>query len=235
MSNQDEYTDLQQDIRKLYHQADLPEPSAELDKAILQQAENAITKKSDNATETKNVISLNVWRKYRWPLSSAASVLLVATLVFLQPSIYETQISSEPKLMSAPQPTNEPQMMGEMTEPSLMNEQMTTADIEEQESGSPALDIQDEPHAIQQVAPKSAPNVMRVEQGLSQVEAKLDLIDLDSPETAITKIKALIKNDDLMTATRYFNEANQHFPELSMPNHPRYQEWLELSKQLSTQ
>jgi hypothetical protein len=83
---------LQDEIAKLYHQGPKPQPSAQLDEAILVQAQTelglsqsaALALVVQNQDET-NVVSLKGWRQYRWQLSTAASVVLVAGLFMMMP------------------------------------------------------------------------------------------------------------------------------------------------------
>lgn len=83
---------LQDEIAKLYHQGPKPQPSAQLDEAILAQAQTelslsqsaALALAVQNQDET-NVVSIKGWRQYRWQLSSAASVVLVAGLFMMMP------------------------------------------------------------------------------------------------------------------------------------------------------
>jgi hypothetical protein len=83
---------LQDEIAKLYHQGPKPQPSAQLDEAILAQAQTelslsqsaALTLAVQNQDKT-NVVSIKGWRQYRWQLSSAASVVLVAGLFMMMP------------------------------------------------------------------------------------------------------------------------------------------------------
>ena len=86
------FLSLQDEIAKLYHQGPKPQPSAQLDEAILAQAQTelssnqsaALTLAVQNQDET-NVVSIKGWRQYRWQLSSAASVVLVAGLFMMMP------------------------------------------------------------------------------------------------------------------------------------------------------
>ena len=94
----------QKELHALYQHIEQERPSKVLDNAILELA-------ASNAKP--RVKSQSFWRKHRWPLSSAASVLLVVTLFVINPQMQTGNLSDEamPALMSTPEEHNAPAMM----------------------------------------------------------------------------------------------------------------------------
>jgi hypothetical protein len=76
-----EFTALQTEIKDAYHQQPLEQPSAELDEAILAKARSGA-----NVTKVSST-KKSIWQRNAWVYSSAASVLLVAGLFILNPSL----------------------------------------------------------------------------------------------------------------------------------------------------
>ncbi|UJF21389.1 hypothetical protein [Shewanella sp. OMA3-2] len=91
---------LQDEITKLYHQGPKPQPSAQLDEAILAQAQaelsisqSAVLEPAAQNQDDTNVVRMKDWRQYRWQLSSAASVVLVAGLFMMMPMEQHVNLS----------------------------------------------------------------------------------------------------------------------------------------------
>ncbi|MEZ9199705.1 hypothetical protein [Shewanella sp. 10N.286.54.B9] len=107
----------QKELHALYQHIEQEKPSKALDNAILELA----------ASKAKpRVKSQSFWRKHRWPLSSAASVLLVVTLFVINPQMQTGNLSDEamPALMTAPQDHNAPAVM-RMATPEQESESMS--------------------------------------------------------------------------------------------------------------
>jgi hypothetical protein len=77
-----EFTALQTEITKAYHQKPLEQPSAELDEAILAKARSGA-----HVSAKGKALKKPRWQRNAWVFSSAASVLLVAGLFMLNPSL----------------------------------------------------------------------------------------------------------------------------------------------------
>ncbi|WP_153913352.1 hypothetical protein [Shewanella sp. TC10] len=101
---------LQEDISALYKQQDLERPSAAIDAAILLQAkavQPAVKSASIQSNEAKatsiqsnaakatrtNVVKVSFWKKHRLPLSSAASVMLIASVMLLNPEFNQHAVT----------------------------------------------------------------------------------------------------------------------------------------------
>ncbi|UAL44839.1 hypothetical protein K8B83_08545 [Shewanella inventionis] len=78
------FTALQTEIKQTYHQQTLEQPSAELDEAILAKAKSA-----RHAVAKNNKGEPAMWRRNAWLFSTAASVVLVAGLFILSPSLQQ--------------------------------------------------------------------------------------------------------------------------------------------------
>ncbi len=111
---------IEAEIKSLYHQMDKELPSSELDELILKQASRRVSKPAQ---------SQSFWRKYRWPLSSAASVLVVVTLFVINPAMKSGDVleQGEAVMMSSPP---KPQMMRSMENPSQIADQLDDKAIE---------------------------------------------------------------------------------------------------------
>lgn len=84
------FTALQTEIKQAYHQQSLEQPSAELDEAILAKARAGrhVVAKQNGATKS-------LWQRNAWLFSTAASVILVAGLFILNPSLQQVGINPE--------------------------------------------------------------------------------------------------------------------------------------------
>jgi hypothetical protein len=93
-----EFTALQTEIKDAYHQQPLEQPSAKLDEAILTKARSeANVSKASSAKKS-------IWQRNAWVYSSAASVLLVAGLFILNPSLQKNLGSDLEQSVPAQQP-----------------------------------------------------------------------------------------------------------------------------------
>jgi hypothetical protein len=94
-----EFTALQTEIKDAYHQQPLEQPSAELDEAILTKARSeANVSKASSAKKS-------IWQRNAWVYSSAASVLLVAGLFILNPSLQKNLGTDSEQSVPAQQPS----------------------------------------------------------------------------------------------------------------------------------
>jgi hypothetical protein len=102
-----EFTALHTEINKAYHQPPLEQPSAELDEAILTKARSDAHVSANNTRPKKSP-----WQRYTWGFSSAASVLLVAGLFLLNPSLQQyVGIDIEPALPAQPALSQQAKML----------------------------------------------------------------------------------------------------------------------------
>ncbi|WP_144210275.1 hypothetical protein [Shewanella donghaensis] len=103
---------LQQEIKALYQQQHLERPPEAIDAAILAQAKlsakHAKTSNIYRASAQAEVVKVNFWNKHRVGLSTAASVMIVASVMLLNPSFNQHAIidadDSIPLLPASDQP-----------------------------------------------------------------------------------------------------------------------------------
>ncbi|GGP43263.1 hypothetical protein [Shewanella saliphila] len=79
-----EFTALQTEIKQAYHQQSMEQPSAELDEAILAKA-----RAGRHVVAKQNGVTKSLWQRNAWLFSTAASVMLVAGLFILSPSLQQ--------------------------------------------------------------------------------------------------------------------------------------------------
>lgn len=79
-----EFTALQTEIKQAYHQQSMEQPSAELDEAILAKA-----RAGRHVVAKQNGVTKSLWQRNAWLFSTAASVMLVAGLFILNPSLQQ--------------------------------------------------------------------------------------------------------------------------------------------------
>lgn len=79
-----EFTALQTEIKQAYHQQSMEQPSAELDEAILAKARAA-----RHVVAKQSGVTKSLWQRNAWLFSTAASVMLVAGLFILSPSLQQ--------------------------------------------------------------------------------------------------------------------------------------------------
>jgi hypothetical protein len=94
-----EFTALQTEIKDAYHQQPLEQPSAKLDEAILTKARSEANVNKVSSTKK------SIWQRNAWVYSSAASVLLVAGLFILNPSLQKNLGTDSEQSVPAQQPS----------------------------------------------------------------------------------------------------------------------------------
>lgn len=101
-NNPDQAVNFERELQFWYRIQAQENPSAELDEAIIKQAKNSAPK---IMTDDLIVISSPFWRRHRWMLSSAASVMFVGTLFLINQDMTQEILSDAPTLMQmrAPQ------------------------------------------------------------------------------------------------------------------------------------
>ncbi|WP_285163134.1 hypothetical protein [Shewanella goraebulensis] len=201
---------LQQDIKALYQQQDLERPSAAIDAAILLQAK-AVKGAGGDKTEQlhTNVVPISFWKKHRLPLSSAASVMLIASVMLLNPDFSQhakTELDdSMPVMADTAVPTPTPAMMRSGP---LSNEQPSTqssAQLDIQPSiqssnqstneASNSVDvIKQEQTLTNSTQPKSAQQLASQAQTKDQTQANVQAFDMQIPnDNAINNERAGIE------------------------------------------
>ena len=168
------------ELHALYQHIEQERPSKALDNAILELA-------ASNAKP--RVKSQSFWRKHRWPLSSAASVLLVVTLFVINPQMQTGNLSDEamPALMSTPEDHNAPAMMRMATpeqESGNMSAQESTSADEK-----PQVKLQSSDFNGAKNLKNVGTDVGTLTAELDEVEKMLNLEELAQAEQALQRIE----------------------------------------------
>ncbi|GIU15765.1 hypothetical protein TUM4261_33260 [Shewanella sp. c952] len=170
----------QKELHALYQHIEQERPSKVLDNAILELA-------ASNAKP--RVKSQSFWRKHRWPLSSAASVLLVVTLFVINPQMQTGNLSDEamPALMSTPEDHNAPAMMRMATpeqESGNMSAQESTSADEK-----PQIKLQSSDFNGAKNLKNVGTDVGTLTAELDEVEKMLNLEEFAQAEQALQRIE----------------------------------------------
>ncbi|NRD74854.1 hypothetical protein HQQ94_16830 [Shewanella sp. VB17] len=208
---------------QLWYRAQAEEnASAELDDAIMTLAKSAVEKMEDNHF----VVESSVWRRYRWPISSAASVMLVATSLLVNQEMTQEIVSDEiytPAMMQMRTPLQKESIRHDKTGPALMQissgvqEQQVQTDINTERTEPLSEDVK---MSIGSLA-KSQPN-NRMPQREAVVSAK----------QALNHLENLVKKDQWNEAKKLIFKMRKVYPELRNKEHPEYLRWKTLSEQV---
>lgn len=233
----DEHTDksaqFDPELQRWYRKMKQEQPGPELDEKIIAMAKRA----TDNAPKDNVVrVEHSFWRQYRWPLSSAASVMLVVTLLLINPDAPQDALRDDAM----------PVMM-QMSEP-----------VEVQVQGGQASEEQ----ALKAVAPRSMSvkpdgessdvNGTATEQATSQaseplnqkgaayrlsdtIEKQPTLIKSSTQREAVISAKQALNHLVQLVESKQWGEAKKlalkiekQYPQLREPSHPQHQSWNEL-------
>ncbi len=129
--NVDKPSEFDDELQQLYRAQEQEVPSAELDEAILKLARASVKKSQDDNVV---IVETSFWRRHRWPLSSAASVMFVATLLLINQDVTQDILSDDvPVMMQMSEPQDE-LGDGESTQPAAMDTRSYAGDkgVEEQ-------------------------------------------------------------------------------------------------------
>ena len=242
------------DLQSWYQHQDQEVPSAELDDAIIKMAKEASAEKTQSITDidqqsasatgdksSDNVIRVenSFWRKNRWALSSAASVMLVVTVVLLNPQSPQEILSDD----AMP-------MMMQMSEPVDANIE-STQNIDSISLQEQSLGVNKAPQQVQMT-----PRVMSVSDANleGQAETKMkqagemyqanDSARLGahaptsksvpqreavvSAKQVLNHLEQLIDSQQWQEAETLANKVAKQYPQLEELNHPQHQRWREL-------
>jgi len=250
-----EFTALLTEIKDAYHQQPLEQPSAELDEAILAKARAGAHVSAQSKKSTKSL-----WQRNAWAFSSAASVLLVAGLFMLNPSIQQqVGIDLEPSSSVQPALLQQTKRLSAdaATEKSIVVEGLSSSAERGEnqplsrgaaniESASAAPAQSDTKQAVvpkdnEAQSPKNAlglqslANNNEVQLMKQQDESSLKGdIHLDTPDVALARLSVLMADNKLIQAERYMLTIDQRFPELSDPSHPLYEQYHKIKLQLTS-
>ncbi|MEZ9236061.1 hypothetical protein [Shewanella sp. 10N.286.52.A9] len=252
---------LQQDISALYKLQNLERPSAAIDAAILAQSKMRSTQTTQQNSNS-NVIKVSFWHKHKLPLSSAASVMIIASVMLLNPEFNQhavtdieeaipmatevNQTTSSPAMMRAEpntfadEPASSSQRIEQGSEQSIEQNIETMAQAQQETQAIQALTQQ---QAAPKVSTEHASDIARSQMKLSEAQgiSKIDkmqsqpLMQHDSVEQALETLTQLVKDKDWQQAERYLQTIEQRFPRIVELEHPQHEVYQQLKRQLTTQ
>ena len=119
--NDEAFLALRDEISTLYDHGVKEEPSAQLDEAVLAMAQAELQRAKTENIQAKagstTVVELKGWQQYRWQLSTAASVVIVAGLFMMMPM----QQHSDPAQMAIPDEPHTPMSLMQAPLPATRN------------------------------------------------------------------------------------------------------------------
>ncbi|WP_192021363.1 hypothetical protein [Shewanella sp. WPAGA9] len=248
---------LQQDISALYKLQNLERPSAAIDAAILAQSKMRSTQATQHDSNS-NVIKVSFWHKHKLPLSSAASVMIIASVMLLNPEFNQhavtdieeaipmatevNQTSPSPAMMRAEPNTfaDEPASSSQRVELGSEQNIETMAQAQQETEAIQALTQQ---QAAPKVSTEHASDIARSQmkqseaQGISKIDKMQSqpLMQHDSVEQALETLTQLVKDKDWQQAERYLQTIEQRFPRIVELEHPQHEVYQQLKRQLTTQ
>lgn len=207
--SEQEISDLQ--LKALYQAKANEEPSAELDARILAMASQHQSQPNESAGNG-DVKVVSFWRQYRWPLSSAASVLLLSSLLLLN--------------LNQPQPPITEQMM-----PMMVSDQAVES-MRAVKSSDGASQMQ--PRTMSQQAPESSEQQGPVAQSekshklaapiKADGQAKANISDIQ----AVNHLQQLVDSELWSDADTLYQRLLKERPRLQDSSHPQHAQWLAL-------
>ena len=257
--NDDTFLALQDEIASLYHHGVKEQPSAQLDEAVIAmaQAELQRAKMEHTLADTDNnkVVELKTWQRYRWQLSTAASVVIVAGLFMMMPM----QQNSDPAQMGIPDEEHAPMSLMQAPLPDASDDEVIQADVQhgaakainqseiqgaamsaqsvqsnaalEVEQQKPSSDNAKSTSLLSDLKPSSRDNMTFESE--QQFSKQAELITLDTAEKAMETLKQLVATQQWPQAERYLLTIEQRFPELNSPKHPLHNNYQSIKQQLT--
>ena len=225
---------------QLWYRAQAQEtPSAELDDAIM-----SLAKSANQSTKADNlvVVDNSFWRRHRWPISSAASVMFVATLLLINQDETQELLSDEsyaPMMMQMESDAQEPELQKSQRK-SESRSMMSATSLDEQQ-----VQFQDAAqNEVFQVNANAAEDVS-LQSGNGDVKAKIkSLSDSKSIKTmsqrdavvsakqAVNHLENLVKQEQWIEAEKLVLKIRKDYPQLKNEDHPQYLRWETLSEQV---
>ncbi|TVP12270.1 hypothetical protein [Shewanella sp. KCT] len=253
MSDENEKMLSDAELKALYLAKATEQPSTELDARILAMAQQRLTEHAGESGQSgsANVIQVSFWRRYRWPLSSAASVLLLSSLLLLNlngPMPIDDQVrpmlASEPQAMRMAAPP-EQQAPTEQQEPKVQQGPSAQADAGEAEMVSPQVvpmmarkapvDLKTENQADGQGELESltaqqvgAADLNTATDAKAATQAKAVISDIQ----AVNHLQQLVDSKLWSDADTLYQRLLKERPRLEDNNHPQHAQWQALVKQI---
>lgn len=237
------------DLQAWYELQDKEQPGSDLDAAILKMAKD-MSKEVNNAEQTHSVdnadtvadnaannvvrVENSFWRKNRLALSSAASVMLVVTVVMLNPQSPQDILSDEamPMMMQMSEPSDtagESSLGTKMTrgqeaqEPAVQSLQHLDMEPRASVAASDSFQAIDSNKLKGEVPPETMSHAFS---GMPQREAAV------SAKQALNHLEKLISTKQWDEARALANKVSKLYPQLKSPSDPEYQRWTDIQSEL---
>lgn len=210
------------------------QPSEQLDNKVIAQAKAAIANQHKD-----NVVKpwADFWRQYRWPISSAASVMLVVTLLLVNPEIQEELLGDDAAMpQSAPllMQQNEPAMMRRAAQSEHSSNAELNADmpvIVESTSGPNAKQASmangvDDHHSSATIEMMKTDGPVLAE---NSSQSKAIISDLQ----AVNHLSQLVSSQQWSEAIILSQKMAKERPQLNDVQHPQHRQWSKLLKAIA--
>ncbi len=188
---------LEAEIQSLYRKTATEQPSTSLDNDIL-----ALAKEQASKQQVKTQTSQSFWRQQRWPLASAASVLVVVTLFMINPAMQNSDVleQQQPMMMSTPE---QPQMMRAMPEPAAKTDEAV-------QTSQGSLPTENRERLVQS----------------TELSADVGLV------SALDNVAGLIEAKQIKQADELLKQTVKQWPEIIDESHPQHARYLSLQHAL---
>ncbi|MCE9686584.1 hypothetical protein LZP73_10240 [Shewanella sp. AS16] len=209
------------EIAALYRLTTQEQASLELDGEILALARRQLQLGEAQEAGAGQPPRPSPWRAYRWPLSTAASVLLVAGLLLLDPYAWHRQ--TVPEL--APVPSRVPASDVAVTGGAPVAKLRQAPEMKMQ------MQMQMQPMAADVTAPQPTPEPMSepMFEPTPEMAAEPDLANL---ALALQRLQQYLDEGDYAGASAFAERLKARFPEVQSPQSGGHELWLRLSAEM---
>lgn len=239
--NADKPAEFDAELKLWYRDQAQETPSAELDDAIM-----SLAKSTNQSTKADNlvVVDNSFWRRHRWPISSAASVMFVATLLLINQDETQELLSDEsyaPVMMQMALDTQEPELQEALrkSEPRTMMSAFSLDEQQDQLQGTAQHEV------VQVDAITEAVTDVSIQGGNGDVKAKIKSLSDSKPiktmpqrdavvsaKQAVNHLESLVKQKQWVEAEKLVLKIRKAYPQLKNEDHPQYLRWKTLSEQV---
>ncbi len=231
----DEHTDkpaqFDTELQRWYCKIKQEQPDQELDDKIIAMANRA----TDGASKDNVVrVEHSFWRQYRWPLSSAASVMLVVTVLLINPDAPQEILRDDamPMMMQMSEPVDV--QGGQDSE-----EQTLKAVAPRSMSVKPDGGSSDVKGSATEQATSQASEPLNqkgssyrlsdtVEKQPTLIKSSTQREAMISAKQALNHLAQLVESKQWIEAKKLALKIDKQYPQLRDPSHPQHQSWNEL-------